>query len=157
MIDTLGKLIEHLYSTPAVDSAAIDNLIASKSATLDQKIYALQQANALSLEKEQLFQLVFGVLSRKLNEAMTLEKSGKVDEAVAIYEFLAEEDYPGTMPFDRLRIYYSKKKDYHSALRVCEKYLSGRGRDFNNGSARAEYLNWVEKIKHKIDKGKNGH
>ena len=63
-------------------------------------------------------------LSTMLESAQRLEDEGKLDAACALYETLALNQFIGTLPYDRLRIIYTRQKRYADAIRVCDAYLS---------------------------------
>lgn len=51
------------------------------------------------------------------------EKSGHIDEVLALYEANVTDQIEGSHPYERLRIIYTKRKQYDDAIRVCEQYL----------------------------------
>lgn len=52
-----------------------------------------------------------------------LEKSGRIEEAINLYEKNIA-DYADTPhPYNRLRVIYSKRKQYDEAIRVCKAYI----------------------------------
>ena len=52
-----------------------------------------------------------------------LEKSGQLEEAINLYEKNIA-DYADTPhPYNRLRVIYSKRKQYDEAIRVCNAYI----------------------------------
>lgn len=56
------------------------------------------------------------------NKGIELEKQGKIDAAIAIYEQNISGDcYPASHSFDRLRILYRKRKDYDNMVRVIKR------------------------------------
>lgn len=50
-----------------------------------------------------------------------LEKEGKIDEAVKLYEENIRENFDGNHPYDRLAIIYRKRKSIIEEIRVLEK------------------------------------
>ena len=50
-----------------------------------------------------------------------LEKVGKVDEAIRLYETNISENFDGNFPYDRLATIYRKRKDFQSEVRVLGK------------------------------------
>ncbi|MCG3198793.1 MAG: hypothetical protein GHCLOJNM_03300 [bacterium] len=52
-----------------------------------------------------------------------LEREGKEEEARLLYEANLAEGDIGSHPYERLRIIYSRRKQYEEALRVCEAFL----------------------------------
>ncbi|MBA7592456.1 hypothetical protein ES708_34639 [subsurface metagenome] len=59
-------------------------------------------------------------VSRNL-EGIELEKAGKVDEAIALYEKNIKEGFDGSHPYTRLAIIYNKKGLLDDEIRVLEK------------------------------------
>ena len=53
-----------------------------------------------------------------------LEKSGRVDEAVHLYEENIEENFVGNHPYDRLAIIYRKRKQIDDEIRVLQEAIS---------------------------------
>lgn len=58
-----------------------------------------------------------------------LEKMGKVDEAITLYEANIADQFDGSHPYDRLRIIYESCDEYANAIRVCEAYINNGGHD----------------------------
>jgi len=52
-----------------------------------------------------------------------LEKQEKLDEAIVIYESNIADYVDTPAPYDRLRIIYTKRKQYDEAIRVCKTYI----------------------------------
>ena len=89
----------------------------------------LPAAQILSLEKKLSVELakqnsLFECTNRN-NKGIELEKTGRTEEAISIYE---ENIKPGCWPamhsFDRLLVYYRANKDYENELRVCKRAVS---------------------------------
>lgn len=58
------------------------------------------------------------------NRGITLEKSGKIKDAIDVYENNIYGDcYPACHSFDRLMILYRKQKDYENEIRVIERAI----------------------------------
>jgi|SRR6266545_148047 len=56
-------------------------------------------------------------------KGIALEKEGNVDAAIALYEANITAQFPGTHPYERLRIIYTKQKRWDDAIRVCRAYI----------------------------------
>ena len=54
-------------------------------------------------------------------KGIELEKKGKIDEAIELYEKNIEEEFDGTHPYTRLAIIYRKKGLLKDEIRVLEK------------------------------------
>lgn len=52
-----------------------------------------------------------------------LEKEGKVDEAIELYEQNVRENFEGNHPYDRLSIIYRKRNQIDEEIRVLEKAI----------------------------------
>ena len=58
------------------------------------------------------------------NRGIELEKSGRIDEAIRVYEAnIAGDCYPACHSFDRLMVLYRKRKDYTNEIRVITKAI----------------------------------
>jgi len=84
-------------------------------------------------------------------EARQLEKSGKTERAIALFEESVRDQFLGTLPYERLRIIYFKLKRYEDAIRVCQAYvdnpyLKGAGKT----KGRQEFREKIRKIKEKM-------
>ena len=52
------------------------------------------------------------------------EKAGHMELAIEQYEMNVTDCFGGTLPYDRLRIIYTRSKRYLDAVRVCEAFLA---------------------------------
>lgn len=48
------------------------------------------------------------------------EKAGKIDDAIALYEYNVQHRFEGNHPYDRLAIIYRKRKEYDKEIKVLE-------------------------------------
>lgn len=55
------------------------------------------------------------------NAGIQLEKDGKTDEAIAVYEDNIKDGYPAYHSFQRLMIIYRKRKEYDNEIRVIQR------------------------------------
>ena len=62
-------------------------------------------------------------LQNNLSNAQKLEKAGEIQNAVELYENCIENGFLGSMPYERLRIIYTKQKRFQNAIRVCNHYI----------------------------------
>lgn len=60
-----------------------------------------------------------------------LERAGAIDRAIFLYEANVAERFDGSHPYERLRILYTKQRDYRNALRICRAYLALPLRDID--------------------------
>jgi len=56
-------------------------------------------------------------------KGIELEKQGKIDEAIELYEQNIAENCDGSHPYMRLAILYRKKKSYDNEIRVLKKAI----------------------------------
>lgn len=67
---------------------------------------------------------VEGVMVDRNLRGIELEKQGRLDEAISLYEANVADKFDGTHPYTRLRIIYTKRTDYQAAIRICQAFLS---------------------------------
>lgn len=65
-----------------------------------------------------------GLLIARNNQAIDLEKAGNVQAAIDLCELNLADEFDGSYPPERLRVIYTRQKNYIDALRVCKTYLS---------------------------------
>jgi tetratricopeptide (TPR) repeat protein len=65
-------------------------------------------------------QSIFSEMANRNILGKDLEKSGRVEEAIRIYEENVAEDYDTPFPYERLAILYHKQKKYDNEIRVIE-------------------------------------
>jgi hypothetical protein len=92
----------------------------------------------------------FNLLSQINGKGMEAEKEKGIEEAFGFYEILIAEAFIGTHPYDRLRIWYTKNKNYKDAMRVCQTYLELPDRP--HGQAKEDFQHHLIKLKAKLDK-----
>lgn len=92
------------------------------------------------------------------NRARELENQGQVDEAIAIYENLVKHRYPHPSPYERLRILYSKRKDYRKAIRACKAFRGAHKswwpHKANYPERVARFHAWIPKLEERLEKQK---
>jgi tetratricopeptide (TPR) repeat protein len=66
---------------------------------------------------------ITGKLQSKLSNAQKLEKAGEIQKAVDVYENCIENGFLGSLPYERLRIIYTKQGQFQNAIRVCKRYI----------------------------------
>ncbi len=94
---------------------------------------------------------IMQIMIYRNEEARQLERSGKTDQAIALFEESVRDQFLGTLPYERLRIIYTKLKRYEDAIRVCQAYvdnpyLKGGGKI----EGRQEFWEKIRKLKEKI-------
>ena len=80
---------------------------------------ALRIANAIKARDESMSRVV-----GRNNFARDLEREGRVDAAVALYELNLEEQFCAIFSFERLMVIYRKRKEYTQEIRVIEKAIA---------------------------------
>lgn len=79
-------------------------------------------------------QIMLRTMVDRNNQAKQLEKTGNIDQAIALLEMNVRDLFDGTFPYNRLRIIYTKQKRYHDAIRICQAYINnphtGHGEPF---------------------------
>lgn len=86
-------------------------------------------------------------LIERNNKAIEREKAGDIEEAIFLYEVSVADAFIGSHPYDRLRILYTRAKQYDEAIRVCRAYLALPDRP--NGQNKPRFAEWVEKLEKK--------
>lgn len=88
-----------------------------------------------------------------------LERAGKVDRAIDVYEANVADMFGGNHPYDRLRVIYSKRKQYDQALRVCRSFVEMADALMKLGSPRSDlpvkrrkFAEWCAKLEVRVQK-----
>ena len=66
---------------------------------------------------------ILGIFADRNGHGIELEKQGRMDEAITVYESNIADWADTPYPYKRLRIIYTKRKQYDDAIRVCQKYI----------------------------------
>ena len=81
------------------------------------------------------------------------EDEGDVDAAIAYHERNVAEMTGGSLPYERLRIIYRRRKQYDDAIRVCQRFVEMADRLIEMGSPRSNlqkkrqhFQDWIEKM-----------
>lgn len=77
-----------------------------------------------------------------------LEKSGKIDEAIELYERNVSNRFEGNYPYDRLAIIYRKRRDYDNEIRVLRTAVEVFE---NNQSTRKDISPKIDRFKKRLD------
>ncbi len=111
----------------------------------------VSRASAISEQSTRLF----SVMSERNSQAQDLEKLGEVDKATKLYERNVADMFAGTLPYDRLRVLYTRQKLYDAAIRICQSYVDLLGMveqiwsSYPNISLKPKYIAYIEKLKGK--------
>lgn len=79
--------------------------------------------------------------------AKKFEDEGNIEKAKELYWKNVNRGFIGVFPYDRLRIIYSKEKNWFEAIRVCEAYLNVTS---INEKEKRKMINWILKYKRRI-------
>lgn len=69
------------------------------------------------------------ILIKQNDLAQAYEKSGRIDDAVPLYEDSIKKDFLGTLPYERLLVIYSKRKLLEDELRIAKAFLNCQQRE----------------------------
>lgn len=94
-----------------------------KGSRLDDVILAMTVGNQWLCIIDEEYRRLWDVLALTLAKAQEWERTGRIESAVLAYEALLREEFDATLPYDRLRILYSKQSRWADAVRVCDAYL----------------------------------
>lgn len=86
------------------------------------------------------------ILTSRNTEGREMEKQGRVDEAINLYEANVADKVDAPFPYDRLRIIYTKRKDYQNAIRVCEAFLETNRRYYPDFD-RSKFEGYLAKLR----------
>ena len=64
------------------------------------------------------------ILIKQNDLAQAYEKSGRIDDAISLYEDSVKKGFLGTLPYDRLLVIYRKRRLCDDELRVAEAFLN---------------------------------
>ncbi len=95
-------------------------LISMQSETNDLK--EMQILAAVADEQEE-------IMVDRNTKGMALEKQGKEDSAIVLYEANVADQFDGSHPYNRLRILYMDRGSYIDTIRVCEAYIANSSQD----------------------------
>ena len=94
-------------------------VICNQLLNVNKRKTSLDEVQAYSEAERELF----GVMVDRNLRGKTLEKSDHIDKAAVLYEENITDKFSGSHPYERLRIIYTKRKDYSNAIRVCRAYI----------------------------------
>ena len=105
---------------------------------------------------------IFDKLYKRNARGIALERAGQIDKAIVLYEANIADMFGGNHPYDRLRIIYSKRKQYDQALRVCQQFIQMADTLKKLGSPRSDlpakrqrFVEWCKKLEIKLQKQAN--
>jgi len=119
----------------------------------DSSLMSLEELEAASKAESELF----GVMVERNLKGKSLESAGKLDKAIELYEANVVDWFSGNHPYDRLRIIYTKRKQYAEAIRVCRAFVTVADTLLEQGSKRGDlapkrekFIQWIEKLEQEI-------
>lgn len=125
-----------------------DYLIAKDSFSM-----SLEELEASSRAESELI----GVMVERNLKGKRFESTGKLDKAIELYEANVADWFSGNYPYDRLRLIYSKTKQYDEAIRVCSAFVKMADTLLEQGSRRGDlatkrekFIHWIEKFEKEI-------
>ncbi|MBM4463838.1 MAG: hypothetical protein FJ012_11045 [Chloroflexi bacterium] len=96
---------------------------------------------------------LFGVMVDRNLNGKALEAVSEIDRAIALYENNISDLFAGDYPYDRLRVIYTKRKQFAEAIRVCKAFVEIADMFIEEGSQRADlkpkrgkFISWIEKL-----------
>jgi tetratricopeptide (TPR) repeat protein len=102
---------------------------------------------------------IFEKLFERNEKAIALERAGRIDDAIALYEANIADMFDGNHPYDRLRVLYSQRKQYAEALRVCQRFIEMADALLQLGSPRTDlrpkrdgFVEWCRKLETKVQR-----
>ncbi len=88
------------------------------------------------------------IIPGSLEDGYSLEKEGKIEQAKAIYWEKINEKFIGDYPYNRLRIIYTKEKNWEQAISVCKRYINLS----NDPVKKKQFGDWLRKYKANVNK-----
>lgn len=86
-------------------------------------------------------------------KGIELEKQGKIEEAIKLYEYNVQHRFDGNHPYDRLAIIYHKQEKYEDEIRVLKQAIDVFEHDLN--PSRSDKSPKLARFKEKLQKVEN--
>ena len=102
---------------------------------------------------------VFEVFAQRRTQATALEKAGNIDGAIELYEASVADRCYISHPYERLRVLYSKRRQYDEAIRACRAFIEmddlfaetvPHYPDFS--AKRKKFEEWIPKLEQKRER-----
>lgn len=97
-------------------------------------------------------------MAARNREARAFERSGRIDDAIELYERNVRQRFDGNMPYERLRVIYKGRERYQDAHQVCGAFISMADRLLELGSPREDldakrdyFAEWKKKLESGLD------
>ena len=102
---------------------------------------------------------IYNQLYQRNARAIDLERAGRIDDAITLYETLVADMFDGPHPYHRLRIIYTRRHQYDQALRACRAFIQTADALIKLGCPRtdlpvkrAKFVEWCTKLTAKIQR-----
>jgi tetratricopeptide (TPR) repeat protein len=116
---------------------------------IDSGLMSDEEARAYADAERELYEVM---VERNLR-GRALEHQGRVDDAIALYEQNVSDRFGGDHPYERLRVIYTKRKQYDDAIQVCQIFIDVADALLSSGSRRSDlkpkrekFAEWVTKL-----------
>jgi tetratricopeptide (TPR) repeat protein len=113
--------------------------ICTQLLNIDRSKMSVEEMQAYSEAEHDLF----GVMVNRNLLGESLEKEGRTDEAINLYEQNVMDKFIGTHPYERLRIVYTKRKDFENAIRICQAYIK---LPHQNNGKKTKFEDYLKKL-----------
>ncbi|CAG1004224.1 hypothetical protein ANAEL_03214 [Anaerolineales bacterium] len=113
----IAKLIPRSQHPALFWAAVADRLIADRRKLGHDPLCPIEHS---ILESSDAFKMLF----ERNQEAINLEMTGRIEEALILYEAGVADCFSSVSPYDRLRSIYTTRSWYQDALRVCLDYVA---------------------------------
>jgi len=155
--NTLGLAFPDRITTQSVTDWLKEQLDAGVPGEILSRRLLAHQPEPYSLEAMQVlrgaWEEFFGDMVDHNLKGIELEKAGRVDDALLLYEANVAMGFGGSHPYDRLRVIYSKRGQLDDAIRVCQAFvklaetLIGSGLPYADlPSKRDRFMQWIRKL-----------
>lgn len=67
---------------------------------------------------------ILGIMVGRNNKGIKLEKKGDIENAIKLYELNVADEFFGTHPYNRLAIFYRKRKQFDDEIRILKRKIS---------------------------------
>jgi len=159
--EKLGKTIEHQINRGTSIGRIISSLEKKKDQASTQmgkiqkklKISSPEFDQTLNAHRAQMDWVQYidteigrlqSLMAERNKKARRLEQAGRIEPAIPLYETNVKDQFEGTLPYNRLRIIYTRQKQYTDAIRVCNAYLNLPGR--SHGQSKPQFRQHLKKL-----------
>lgn len=86
-------------------------------------IDSLNTGKELSQPYRQVAFEIASQIQEYVTKAQNFEKAGETEQSIIFYEEGIADGFLASLPYERLRVIYTKQKKYEKAIRVCKRYI----------------------------------